>query len=88
MSAILSATLPPEGVMKKLGTVQDLSFRGDLLVRASFAPSPDARVLDARGRPLGHVKRVFGPVAAPYLAVKPVRETNLRLIGSPVYVEE
>lgn len=74
--------------MRKLGTVQDFSYRGDLVVRGSFAPPLDGTVLDARGRPLGNVKRIFGPVARPYVAVKPIRETSLSLIGSQVYVEE
>lgn len=73
--------------MEKLGTVHDLSYRGDLLVRGGFAPALEDVVLDGRGRPLGHVKRVFGPVARPYVAVQPIRETPLSLMGSTVYVE-
>lgn len=73
--------------MKKLGIVKDLSYRGDVLVRASYAPAQDTEVVDARGRFLGRVKRVFGPVKAPFVAVRPRSEPKLSLLGSGVYVE-
>lgn len=79
--------LPLEAFMKKLGVVKDLSYRGDLLVRGAFAPDRGAEVLDARGRALGRVKRVFGPVGAPYVAVKPKGAPKLGLLGTGVYVE-
>jgi rRNA processing protein Gar1 len=34
-------------------------------------------VLDRTGRPLGRVARVFGPVAQPYLSIRPVRPPTL-----------
>ncbi|MFQ5907324.1 MAG: H/ACA ribonucleoprotein complex subunit GAR1 [Thermoplasmata archaeon] len=74
--------------MRKLGAIKDFSYRGDLLVKAGFAPPPDAAVFDARKRTLGRVLRVFGPVRAPYVTVKPAREPKLPLLGSEVYVED
>ncbi|MFQ6012929.1 MAG: H/ACA ribonucleoprotein complex subunit GAR1 [Thermoplasmata archaeon] len=74
--------------MKRLGTIKDFSYRGDLLVRATFAPAPDVGVFDRRKRSLGRVVRVFGPVRAPYVAVKPTKEPKLSFLGSEVYVED
>ncbi|MFQ5918814.1 MAG: H/ACA ribonucleoprotein complex subunit GAR1, partial [Thermoplasmata archaeon] len=82
------ASPPPEALMKKLGTIKDFSYRGDLVVRATFAPPPGARVRDRRKQTLGRVVRVFGPVRAPYVTVKPTKQPKLRLLGSGVYVEE
>lgn len=73
--------------MRKLGVVRNLSYKGDLIVKASFAPRLGERVLDASKRPVGRVKRVFGPVKAPYVTVKPNDEPPLGLIGSDVYLE-
>lgn len=73
--------------MRKLGVVRNLSYKGDVLVKASFAPRVGEDVLDARRRPLGRVRRVFGPVEAPYVTVEPYREPSLGIIGSDVSVE-
>ncbi len=70
-----------------MGIVHDLSYRGHILVKASFAPSEGQEVRDARRRPLGRVKRVFGPVKAPYVTIEPREEPSLGLIGSDVCVE-
>ncbi len=73
--------------MKKLGVVQNFSYKGDFLVKASFSPRMGQEVHDARGRALGRVRRVFGPVKGPYVTVEPLHEVGLGLVGSDVYVE-
>ncbi len=73
--------------MKKLGVVHNLSYRGDLVIRALKAPPLGTRVLDKRGRPLGRVRRVFGPVKSPYVTVEPLREPGLGLVGSQAFSE-
>jgi RNA-binding protein len=73
--------------MKKLGVVHNLSYKGDILVKASFAPRTGDKVLDASKRPLGRVKRVFGPVRSPYVTVETAQDPTLGLIGSDVYIE-
>ncbi len=65
----------------------NLSYKGDLLVKASFAPRVGEEVFDARKRPLGRVRRVFGPVKSPYVMVEPHQEPSLRLIDSDVCVD-
>lgn len=74
--------------MKKLGTVENLSYDGTVLVRAAFAPSPGTRVTDKRNRPLGRVSKVFGPVREPFASVRPEAKVALSLLGSDVYVSE
>ena len=58
-----------------MGTVVALTPHGTLTVRApgaSFVPE-GTNVADARGVLRGRVLRVFGPVARPYLSVRPRR---------------
>jgi rRNA processing protein Gar1 len=48
---------------------------GRLTARALGArfPVEGSELTDARGRPIGTVSRVFGPVERPYLALRPHR---------------
>lgn len=73
--------------MKKLGVVHNLSYRGDLIVRAPYPPEVGQEVLDKRGRRLGKVRRVFGPVKSPYVSVEPFGEPGLALVRSQVFEE-
>lgn len=57
--------------MKRLGRVLRVTRRGLILVKATAAPPIDARILDAKGRHIGWVYDVFGPVKSPYVLVKP-----------------
>lgn len=76
-------------MMKLLGVIQDIGFDGRLIVRGTFAPGPRDRVLDNRSKPLGYVRRVFGPVDSPYIMVDPAGRSNLlAAVGKQVYVEE
>ena len=74
--------------MRRLGVVENIVYDGSVLVRATFAPSRGAAVLDKRKRPLGRVARVFGPVAEPFVAVRPQAAPAVSLIGADVYVDE
>ena len=75
--------------MKLLGVIQDMTYDGRIVVRGTFAPHPRSRVVDNRSKPLGHVRRVFGPVESPYVLVDPIgRGSLLGAVGKQVYVEE
>jgi RNA-binding protein len=79
----------PGDKMKLLGVIQDVGFDGKLIVRGAFAPGPRERVVDNRSKPLGFVRRVFGPVDSPYIIVEPAGKSNLlAAVGKQVYVEE
>jgi len=74
--------------MKVLGTVQEIACDGRMIVRGDGTPPPRARVVDNRKRPLGRVRRVFGPVSSPYISVETTDEINLMgMIGKQVYFE-
>lgn len=76
-------------MMKLLGVIQDIGFDGRLIVRGTFAPGSHDRVLDNRSKPLGYVRRVFGPVDSPYIMVDLAVKSNLlAAVGKQVYVEE
>jgi RNA-binding protein len=79
----------PGDKMKLLGMIQDVGFDGKLIVRGAFAPGPRERVVDNRSKPLGFVRRVFGPVDSPYIIVEPAGKSNLlAAVGKQVYIEE
>ncbi len=74
--------------MRFLGEVQEVTFDGKLIVKGVFAPRARERVTDNRQRLIGHVLRVFGPVAGPYVTVAVTGEQSLlSAIGKQVYVE-
>src|SRR5205807_5060596 len=77
-----------EGVMRRLGVVENIAHDGTVLIRSEFAPSRGADVRDKRNRPLGRVVKVFGPVQEPFAAVRPVGPASLSLIGADVFVDE
>jgi len=75
--------------MKKLGNVQNVIHDGSLLLKACDAPAPGTAVRDARGADVGRVARVFGPVAEPYVSVRPVRGADpVGLLGSTLYTRD
>ena len=75
--------------MQYLGIVTDITKRGHLLIRAQGTPSLGARVCDKQMKVIGAIKRVFGPVASPYVTVAPnsKRDLSLRIIGTELYIE-
>lgn len=76
-----------------VGTVVALTPSGMLTVRSPGAavPPEGTPVADARGVVRGRVLRVFGPVARPYLSVRPRRPPTptegASLIGAEVVRE-
>jgi len=74
--------------MRRLGVVDNIAYDGSLVVRAGFAPAREASVVDRRKRALGRVARVFGPVAEPFVSVRPQAPPGLSVIGTEVFVEE
>ena len=74
--------------MRRLGVVENIVYDGSVLVRAEFAPTRGAPVVDRRKRPLGRVARIFGPVREPFVAVRPRAPAAVSLIGADVYLDE
>ena len=75
--------------MKFLGSIQEVTFEGNLIVRGSFAPMLRSLILDNRQKPIGRVVKVFGPVDSPYVSIVPGADFSLlSAAGKQVYVEE
>ena len=81
---------PVRGAPQVVGTVLAFTPAGFVTVRSSGELATEgATVRDGRGVLEGRVVRVFGPVAHPYLLVRPRRTPNpvdgAGLLGSEVY---
>jgi len=77
--------------MRKLGKVIHLTNRG-LVLSAEQVPGLGGAVYEAGGARVGSVLDLFGPVAAPYIVVKPTRgfaQASLeKLVGKDLYMGE
>lgn len=60
--------------MQRIGRVLHISPNRNLILKAENLPRIGDRVVDENLKPVGIVYDIFGPVTAPYVAVK----TNLR----------
>lgn len=70
---------------EKLGTVVNVS-QGGLLVKAPRMVPIGSSVVDVRNQPVGRVVDVIGPVAAPFLLVKPSKgATPQKLLSKEVF---
>lgn len=72
-----------------MGKVYDITNRGFLLLKSDHAPNSGAAVCDKKGRKIGAVVKVFGPVKEPYVSVRPTnkKDVGLGIIGNDLYVE-
>jgi len=73
--------------MDFLGRIVGFSTGGTIIVRASSSPGLGVVLCDIRGRDLGRVIRITGPVGSPFLVLKPFDKTpegTVRLIGKDV----
>ena len=77
--------------MRKLGKVIHLTNRG-LVLCVEQVPGLGGAVYDVGGARVGSVLDLFGPVAAPYIVVKPTRgfaQASLgKLVGKDLYMGE
>ena len=75
--------------MQSAGKVMRFSSTGTLIIRSDVAPQIGLAVCDMRGRDIGRIIRITGPVNRPYTIVKPLKdipEGINRLIGKEVYI--
>lgn len=73
--------------MRKLGRVSHYAKPGFLIVRTNWVPSINDRVVDKELTLIGVVKDVFGPVRAPYVALKPLVKNPGEYVNSILYVD-
>ena len=73
-------------VLESLGVVETVSGEGRFVVKATAVPEIDEAVLDSKGKRIGTVKRVFGPIEGPYVTVNAEGGTPLTdIVGNMVY---
>lgn len=73
--------------MRKLGRVSHYAKQGFLILRTGWVPNLNDRVVDKDLNMVGVVKDVFGPVKAPYVAVKPRVRNPEEYVGAVLYVD-
>ncbi len=77
--------------MRPVGIVRGTNPRGEVIVRSSGRERVEAgdRMFDRRRRPIGIVKRVFGPVRSPYVCIRPKKGVDARdLKDAEVYRDD
>ncbi len=69
--------------MEILGTVEEVTCDGRMIIRCSELPDIGLPVFDGKERRVGTIGRVFGPVDGPYASVSPEKEALK--IGTQTY---
>nr|MDO8078497.1 Gar1/Naf1 family protein [Candidatus Freyarchaeota archaeon] len=73
--------------MRRLGKPLHLTARGDLIFRVNFTPRIGSKVVTKKGKEVGRIFDVFGPVKTPYVSVKPQVDPDVAesLVGEVLY---
>jgi rRNA processing protein Gar1 len=77
--------------LRPLGKVFNFSPKGSIVVRATITPRIGNVVCDNKGRPLGKVIRITGPVNSPYVLVTSAAKDEMsmyRLSGKQVFIDD
>ena len=75
--------------MRRLGKVLHLSSSRSLILKTKDGEATVGfKVLDSKLREVGRVYEVFGPVASPYVSVKPSVSDPSLLVGKVLYVAD
>jgi len=74
--------------MRRLGKVSTYAKQGFLIIRSTFIPALNDRVIDKNLQVIGIVKDVFGPVKSPYVAIKPRIKNPEKYIGEVLYIDK
>lgn len=72
--------------MTRLGPVLHVSANRNLIVKLEKIPRIGERVVDEKFRHVGEVFDVFGPVTAPYAAIKPRISNPETLVNGVLYI--
>lgn len=73
--------------MLQVGTILHQAKSGRLIVALTKETRPGATVVDDKGRKLGRVVELIGPVKSPYASVA-VSSSRFGKAGDPVYAEK
>ncbi|MFQ6073914.1 MAG: Gar1/Naf1 family protein [Candidatus Bathyarchaeia archaeon] len=72
--------------MQRLGRVLHVASSKNLILKTEKPPRINDKVVDANLKSVGTVFDVFGPVSAPYVAVKPCVEEPRQYVNRILYV--
>jgi rRNA processing protein Gar1 len=75
--------------MKSLGIIKNITREGQLLLKTTKSVKIGTEIYDAKGRRIGKVSRVFGPVKGPYMTLDGCIDSTaqLKLLNSAVYFD-
>ncbi|MFH0848688.1 MAG: Gar1/Naf1 family protein [archaeon] len=75
--------------MRRLGKVLHLSSSRSLILKTKDGETTVGwKVLDSKLREVGRVYEMFGPVASPYVSVKPTISDPSSLVGKVLYIAD
>lgn len=72
--------------MLKIGVLYHQAKSGRLIVQLSRDVRPGATILDAKGRKLGRVVELIGPVRSPYASIEVV-SSRIGKTGDGAFIE-
>lgn len=75
------------GRLRQVGYALRQARSGRIIVKLEVEVKEGSPLYDKKGRKLGVVREVFGPVRSPYASVEPRTDRVGGLIGDPVYAE-
>jgi RNA-binding protein len=59
---------------------------GNLIIRSEVNLNIGDPIFNCRGKRIGIVFDIFGPVKAPFISIKPKNENPEKLVGEPLFV--
>lgn len=71
--------------LQEVGEVLHIAKSGRLIVKLSQKVNPGDILVDAKGRKIGKVVELIGPVRSPYASAMPITERAKRYVGVKVY---
>lgn len=74
--------------LRRIGKVLHLSSSRSLILKTEKQVNVGSRVLDSRLKEVGRVHDMFGPVASPYISVRPTVADPSSLVGKILYVAD
>jgi rRNA processing protein Gar1 len=77
--------------LRSLGKVVNFSPKGSVVVRAASTPRIGQMVCDNKGRPIGKIIRITGPVGSPYVLISALAKDEIsmfRLSGKQLFLDD
>ncbi len=71
--------------MKKAGRIIHYTKYRVFVVEAEEKILPENKLVDSKGRIVGEVIDIIGPIKKPYLVVKPLIDKPEKLVGAELY---